>query len=302
VTAIRNRAIFAAAAATALLAAGCGSSGSNPTSPRGQVIRAANVTAAAKGYRFEGTVHVGITGSTSVSFSATISGAIETSPKRAAVNVSGNVLGHSINTSERISGTTYWISTAGLHNASRLTNKPWLRYDLGQTINQLGLSDLPAESSDPTQFVGYLKAVGADVRPLGTQMVKGVSTKRYAVTVNLDNYARLVPAGERAQARKSIKQLTAVIGTNELHMQAWIDDHNLARRLALKLPECIAGQHVDIDLSMDLYDYGAQTKVTLPPAADSYDISGLVSKGLAAQGGLSGQGALAGALGCGSGG
>jgi hypothetical protein len=193
------------------------------------------------------------------------------------------VLGHSVNVSERYSGKTYWVSVTGIPDASTLTSKPWLKYNLGSTLNQLGVGGLPSGGSNPTQFLTYLKAAGADTQQLGSQTIRGVATTHYAVTVNLNNYVGQVPTADRAAARRSIQRLISTIGSNTLHMQIWVDHHDFARRLYLSFPECVAQQHLRFGMTMDLFDFGTTATVSLPSDAQSYDITSLVDQQLAKQ-------------------
>jgi hypothetical protein len=283
---IRSSAAAAVAAAITIALAGCGSSGSSSKPAGGSsdagsaVVRAADVTGASSGYRFQATMNIA---SASTPLRATMSGTILSASNRGAVALRERVLGHSVNVSERYSGKTYWVSVAGIPGASALTSRPWLKYNLGSTLNQLGVGGLPSGGSNPTQFLTYLKAAGADAQKLGSQTVRGIATTHYAVTVNLNNYARLVPSADRAAARKSIGRLISTIGSSTMHMQVWIDHHNLARRLSLSFPECVAQQHLRVGMTMDLFDFGTKATVTLPADAQSYDITSLVDGQLANQ-------------------
>jgi hypothetical protein len=271
----------AIAAGSVIALAGCGSTGtSSKTSDAGAaVVRAANVTGSSSAYRFQATMS--ISGSTSLK--ATLSGTILGAASRGEIALRESVLGHSINISERYSGKTYWISASGIPGASKLTSKPWLKYNVGSTLNQLGVGGLPGSGSNPTQFLTYLKAVGADAQKLGTQTIHGVATTRYAVSVNLNNYARLVPAAGRPAARQSIQRLIATIGSSTIHMQVWVDHDHFARQLFLSFPECVAQQHLRFGMTIDMFDFGTSAPVTLPTGSQSYDITSLIDRELANQ-------------------
>jgi hypothetical protein len=277
---MRFSALAAIAAASLIALAGCGSSGVSSTTGAGAaVVRAANVTGSSSGYRFQATMS--ISGSTSLK--AALSGTILGAANRGQIALHESVLGHSIDISERYSGKTYWISATGIPGASKLTSKPWLKYNVSSTLNQLGVGGLPSGGSNPTQFLTYLKAVGADAQKLGTQSIHGVATTHYAVTVNLNNYAQLVPAASRSAARQSIQRLIATIGSSTIHMQVWVDHDHFARRLYLSFPECVAQQHLRFGMTIDLSDFGTHAPVTLPTESQSYDITSLIDQELANQ-------------------
>src|SRR5450432_3934775 len=186
---MRSSALAAVGAVIMIVLAGCGSGGSSSTTAGGRagpsdagsaVVRAADVTGSSSGYRFQATMS--ITGASSLK--ATMSGTILRAGNRGTLALRERLRGHSVNVAERYSGKTYWVSVAGIPGGSALTGKPWLRYNLGSTLNQLGVGGLPSGGSNPTQFLTYLKASGADAQKLGTQTVRGVATTRFAVTVN----------------------------------------------------------------------------------------------------------------------
>jgi hypothetical protein len=277
----RSSALAVVGAAIMIVLAGCGSSGGSGSSdPSSAVVRAADVTGSTSGYRFQATMS--ITGA-STALKATMSGTILGASNRGALALRESVQGHSVNVSERYSGKTYWVSVTGIPGAAALTSKPWLKYNLGSTLNQLGVGGLPSGGSSPTQFLTYLKAAGADTQKLGTQTIRGVATTHYGVAINLNHYADLVPSADRAAARKTIQRLISTIGSSTMHMQIWVDHHDLARRLYLSFPECVAQHHLHLGMTIDLFDFGTKATVTLPTEAQSYDITSLVDRELATQ-------------------
>jgi hypothetical protein len=280
----RISALIAGCAAIAFGLAGCGSGGSSTTansaaSAGRAIVRAADVTGAADGYRFHGTV--AITGPATIK--DTMSGTILRAANRGRIEVHQHILGHAMTIEERFSGRTFWMSAAGIPHASKLTSKPWLRYEINSTLDQLGVGGLPNGGSDPGQFLTYLKGVGGGARKLGRQRIGGVPTTHYAATVNLDDYVRTVPPAERAQARKGIARLISTLGSDKLHVQVWVDDRDLARRIAMSFAECVDRQHLHLSMSIDMYDFGTKADVALPSASQSYDITPLINRELAHQ-------------------
>jgi hypothetical protein len=283
----RVTAAAVAVAVAAIAVGGCGSSGSpsrttaDGSSAGSAVVRAADVTGATSGYRFTATLD--ITGAATIR--DTLRGTILRASNKGAIELRQHLLGRFTKIDERFAGRTYWISAASIPDASKLTSKPWLRYNIGATLSELGLGGLPSgsSSSDPSQYLAYLKGAGARTRRLGTATVDGVPTTRYAATVNLHDYVRRVPAGQRAQARKSVQRLISTIGSDALHVQVWIDDHHLARRISLSFPECVGNEHLHLSMVVDMFDFGTNANVALPSASRSYDITSLVDRELANQ-------------------
>ena len=108
------------------------------------VVRAADVTGASSGYRFQATMS--ITGA-SLAQGHDVRNDPQLPATGARSRLRESVLGHSVNVSERYSGKTYWVSVTGIPGASALTSKPWLKYNLGSTLNQLGVGGLPSGGS-----------------------------------------------------------------------------------------------------------------------------------------------------------
>jgi hypothetical protein len=270
-----------AMAATAFALAGCGSGGSSSDTPSAgsAVVRAADVTGATSAYRFRAMMHM--TGPATIT--DRMSGTILRASNKGSINLEQNLLGHSMAIDERFSGRTFWVSASGIPDASKLTDKPWLRYNIASTLDELGLGGLPSGGSDPSQFLTYLKGVRDHAHKLGTATIDGVQTTRYAATVNLHDYVRQVSAGQRAQATKAVRRLISTIGSDELGVQVWIDDHNLARRMSMSFPECVGDEHLHLSMTVDMFDFGTKANVTLPSASQSYDITSLVDQQLANQ-------------------
>jgi hypothetical protein len=275
-----------ASALAALALAGCGSSGSSSQTTGGAssagaaVVRAADVTGSTSGYRFH--AKIGVSGATG-SVEDRMAGTILLASNKGEIDLHQKLLGHSSTVTERYSGRTFWVSASGIPNASQLTDRPWLKYDINSTLNQLGLGGLPGGGSNPTQFLTYLKAVGGDARRLGTVQIDGVRTTLYDTTVDLNDYPRVLPSAQRAQARRAVGRLISTIGSHDLHVRVWIDARNLTRRMAMSFPECVSRQHFRVAMVVDFSDFGTQADVTLPSAAESYDITPLVNQSLAHQ-------------------
>ena len=288
IVAMRTRLIGVCAivVALALTLSGCGSGGSSShttaaaSSPGAAVVRAADVTGSASGYRFHATVD--LTGGTG-GVKDTMTGTILRAPNRGSIELHQRLLGRSSTIDERYSGRTFWVSASGIPDASQLTDRPWLKYDVNSTLDQLGLGGLPNGSSDPTEFLTYLKAVGGRAHALGTAQIDGVQTTHYAATVDLDRYPEVLPAARRAPARRAVRRLIATLGSHRLQVQVWIDGHHLTRRMAMSFPECVSREHLHVAMVVDLSDFGTQANVTLPSASRSYDITPLVNQALAHQ-------------------
>ena len=253
---------------------GCGSSRPTNTS----VIRAADVTAQAAGYRMSGTGS--ISGGVAGTIPLALAGSFDRKDQIGALITSVQVGGRQIQIPELLSQLTVYMSAAVIPGGLRGTGgRPWVKIDMSRTLGTVGASSLPT-ATDPTQFVDYLRAVSSNTTRVGTDTVRGIKATHYRATVDLDRYPGLVAASRRPAVTRSVKQLEALLGRHTLPLDVWIDDHSLVRRLGLTLAECVGKAKASFSLTMDLYDYGPQPKPRIPARSGVYDLTPLVTAGL----------------------
>jgi hypothetical protein len=270
------RATLAAAAATsAVVISGCGAAKtvSNAIDP---VAKAAEATSQVQGYRISGVVTI----DTAVGpVKTTMSGVMNRTTRTAQMTAKATVGGHAVTLHERLSGLTVYMDTSGIPGADQLTHgKPWLKMDMSRAFSSFGLgSSVSATSSDPSQFVDYLRAVSDNTKKVGTDTVRGVATTRYHAVIDLRKYPDVVPAAQRATARRGITNLETAIGGHTMPADVWIDDHKLVRRMSIHMPECVNNQKVSMSMTMEMYDYGPQPTARMPASAQTYDLTPLIS-------------------------
>lgn len=272
------RALLAGAAiATAGVISGCGAS-RTVSQALDPVARAADVTSKVEGYRIQATTNVATTAG---SVQVTMSGIMNRTDRTGQMTAHESVAGHALTLAERFSGLTFYMDAAGLPGATQLTHgKRWLKMDMSRTLGSLGLGSLSTTSSDPSQFVDYLRAVSANTKRLGTETVRGTATTHYHAVVNLGNYPKLVRPSDRAAAAHGISTLETVLGSHTMAMDVWIGSDKLVRRLRFGYPECVNNQKLSFAMTMDLYDYGPQPTTQVPSDAQSYDLTPMVTSAM----------------------
>jgi len=191
------------------------------------------------------------------------------------------VSGHSVSIEERLSGTTIYMKLPNQSALDSLTGgKPWLKLDFNRALGAFGLGGLTTQSTNPAQFLDYLRAVGAQHTRVGTETVDGVQTTHYHVVINLDSYPKLFPASRRAAAARGVSTLETAIGSHTMPMDAWIDSHHMLRRTSFSFAECVQSQRLKLAMTMNLSDYGQQTVPATPSPSDAYDLTPLLVKEL----------------------
>jgi hypothetical protein len=116
---------------------------------------------------------------------------------------------------------------------------------------------------------------------VGSETVRGVATTHYHAVIDLNRYPSVVAPSLRAAAARAAALLERVTGQSTLAADVWVDRSGLVRRLALDLSVCSSVGTVDATLSMDIYDFGRQPTVTVPPASEVTDITGTLASQVA---------------------
>jgi hypothetical protein len=149
----------------------------------------------------------------------------------------------------------------------------WIKLSLARVGQSLGfnLQQLAGGQSNPAQFLEYLKASSGSVTTVGHESVRGVPTTHYRGTVDLRKAADAVPAGGRAQLRAALEDVIARSGVSTVPVDAWIDNHGLVRRMTLSMSLPLAGQTVQMQITIELFGFGRTPPVSPPSAGDVYD-------------------------------
>jgi hypothetical protein len=282
----RARLIAGALAAVVIAAIGFllfGSTGSNLSSP---IAQAATLSSNAPGYR----VHMSASLSASVlSSPITITGTAIVDPRDHASTASIEMsLPNDPQVTQALGGSTIRMDTivdgtavyaklpSALTATLPMSGKDWLKIDLAKFTKLPGLSSLPTDptSSDPSQFLRYLRSVSAGVVTEGQEVVDGLETTHYRAAVSLQALASSLPSAEQQSFEKALSEFGQ--SSPDFVIDAWVDGQHLVRRMVLTITlSAPNGASVREVVRADLSDYGPQPKPTLPPAADVQDLNAL---------------------------
>jgi hypothetical protein len=277
-TLVRSTSVRASLAAIAMLVAvaisGCGAA-TTVSQAIDPVAKAAEATSKVQGYKMSAVMTI----DTPVGpVKTTMSGAMNRATRMGEMITHESVAGHAITLNERLSGLTVYMDASGIPGADQLTHgKKWLKMDMSRAFGSLGLGSLSTSSSDPSQFVDYLRAVSDNTKKVGTGTVRGVATTRYHAIIDLRKYPKLVPAAQQATAKRATSTLETVLGGHTMPMDVWIDASTMVRRISFKMAECVSDQKLNMSMAMDLYDYGAQPATHLPSPSEAFDLTPLLS-------------------------
>jgi hypothetical protein len=155
--------------------------------------------------------------------------------------------------------------------APALHGKQWLKIDMAklERANGVDLNALTSTgSNDPTEMLQALENESDSLRNLGGATVRGVPTVHYRAVIDLAKAAKNAPAAVRAAVQRSDARLIEMLGTDRMPMDVWIGQDRLVRRIAYRMaiPMAATGGTMDMDIRLDIFDFGVPVHVTAPPA------------------------------------
>jgi len=156
-------------------------------------------------------------------------------------------------------------------------DKPWLKIDLKDVSKMAGLNISSLMSYGPNQSTQYLDyLLGAkDTTVLGHELLRGVRTTHYQTTIDFNLYLRSLPSDRRADAKKMLDSLRKLANPKYGPVEIWIDAQNRVRREKMSFSETTPGSsggQLEMDMTMDLFDYDLPVTITIPPADQVIDL------------------------------
>jgi hypothetical protein len=229
------------------------------------VSRAAAVTLSTPGYRMSAVMSVS---SPTAPVTASMTGQIDTAADRGTMTMNEVVGGRPVKAAMVFSKLNFYMRSAAIPGASKLTGgKPWIYVDMGQALGAMGVGSLPG-TTDPSQFLDYMSAVGATPTRVASVSIHGVKTTEYRAVIDLDRYAKKGYA-----SAKTVSTLESALGSHTLPIEAWIDGQNRVRRIHMAFPECVDGNKVRFNMTMGIYDFGSQPQGQIPTASQVYNLT-----------------------------
>lgn len=160
--------------------------------------------------------------------------------------------------------------------------KSWIRTDAHQASGSQGLDFAQFQqfaSNDPRKLLDLLQAVSGEIETVATEDVRGVSTTHYRATIDPRDYEKLVPLGKRAELESLVEQMVAQSGLGSFPVDMWVDESGLVRKLTMSFSATQPGttESAEASVTFELYDFGTNVEIALPPAAHVVDASALRS-------------------------
>ena len=162
----------------------------------------------------------------------------------------------------------------------------WMKIDIAKAALGAGLDpqSLAGGQSDPSQVLDYLRAGGGSVKNLGPAVIRGTRTTRYGGTIDIAKAAGRLGGAGSSQLKSSIEKLISEGGSPQIPVEAWVDGHNLLRRMTMTLAEAPAGHHFKVSITLELFNFGATPTVNIPSDSEVFDATKSSLAGLSAAG------------------
>jgi hypothetical protein len=157
--------------------------------------------------------------------------------------------------------------------ASQLpSGKHWVELDVSKLGKSAGLDIgklLSGSQIQPGDLLSMLEAEGAKIRNLGSATVDGAATTHYRVTID-------TAKALQSQGLTSPLLAAAAAKLAKVPVDAWIGKDGLLRRIRF----AAGTAQGRLDLTLNLYDYGADVTIAAPPSSDVFDATQLAQQAI----------------------
>jgi hypothetical protein len=281
----RRRSAIAAALVGSALIAGCGGASHSDSAhvSSGSLVRAADLSSEAAGFKVIMVMHETVAGK-SVVMSG--NGLFDTKPTEGSIIMNLSVAGQTLPIQVVIAHDTIYEELPAQLMSQLPGGRPWISINLNQLAAMAkvpGLSSLMNSDSsmtDPGEYLEFLRAASAgSVQNLGEATVGGVETTHYSADVDLSKLPDAMPAGARSAAGKLATELERQYKTGNIPMNVWIDQSNLIREVQLSFNETVQGQAVAATMTEQITAYGKQPAPTIPTAGQTTNLLSLLNSG-----------------------
>jgi hypothetical protein len=157
--------------------------------------------------------------------------------------------------------------------------KSWVRGDeRGAHAQGIDFSELEQFTrTDPRELLDTLEAVSGEIETVGVEQLRGVETTHYRATIDPARYAELAPKGQHEQFGALVDEVVAQSGLGKIPVDVWLDGSGLVRKVAMGFSATQPGttKTAEASVTFELFDYGEQVEIDVPPAEQVVDASAL---------------------------
>lgn len=171
-------------------------------------------------------------------------------------------------------------------------DKEWVAFDTADALDSTGLSDETLaqlrQQADPSSYLAFLRQASDDIEEVGSDTIRGDATTHYSGTLDLtstlddlpDEIQDMIDDALPSEGAGSLGSIFEQLGLDEVPFEVWIDDEGRMRKMAIVMDltemfgelggadDMPAGFSGEMQMELELYDYGVDVDVEAPPAAD----------------------------------
>lgn len=158
--------------------------------------------------------------------------------------------------------------------ANRLPpGKSWIRTDGTTKVQGFDLDQFA--TGDPRTLLDVLKAASAQIETVGSEELHGVETTHYRAMIDPREYANVAPGEKREELFSLVEQMGVQSGLATIPVDVWLDSNGLVRKLLLEISATNPGssESSDASIAFELWDYGENVEIVLPPVTQVVDAS-----------------------------
>lgn len=116
-------------------------------------------------------------------------------------------------------------------------------------------------SQDPSKFVEFLRGATEDgVEDLGTDEIRGVSTRHYKADLSFERILDQAPDQEAVAEMRARLESFGDVGS--IPAEVWLDEDGLPRRMEMSMD--FDGDGADLEISVEMFDYGIEVDIRPP--------------------------------------
>jgi hypothetical protein len=159
--------------------------------------------------------------------------------------------------------------------------KSWIRSE-GKSVNVDGLELGQLEGyagTDPRSLLDVLGAAAGEVEAVWMEELRGTETTHYRATIDPSEYQKLATSAAAGDTAPLAEQLAAQADVGPIPVDVWLDGDGLVRKLSLSVSATQPGasEAGSPSMSFELWDYGEDVGIDVPPADAVVDASALDS-------------------------
>ncbi len=151
----------------------------------------------------------------------------------------------------------------------------WIRLPADEAGSAVGSFGAGASPANPTAMLESFADADASITNLGTEELRGVTTTRYSVVIDMEKLLENATPEERAEL-----EAQGPLPFDRLPLEVWIGDDGFVYQYVMQISgdsvQAAPGEGFEsMTMLFEIYDYGATITVDEPDASDVTDASEL---------------------------